>query len=125
MKQVKIAVAALGAVGLVAIFLPYVSAGGESASFWKLAKMGDVAIQAYMALVGFGLAAAMGIIGLTKGGMTRVHGIVATVGFGLAIVPEGVRKGMDFNGIGGKLLLICAAVGLVAGIVAIAKPEKN
>jgi hypothetical protein len=64
------------------------------------------------------------------GRLTRAHGIVSTVFFLAAFAPEGVRKGLlggdgISTAIGGKLLFLGALVGLVAAVIAIAKPEAK
>lgn len=127
MKPVKIAIAVLGVVGVVAMFLPWVSMGEFSVKLWDARQ--EEALKAYLPLAGFLLAAIMGAMALAKGAMARWQGIVALVGFSLAMIVKEVRIGLTGEGpietaIGGKLLFLAAALGIVASIIAIAKPEK-
>jgi hypothetical protein len=127
MKPVKVVIAVLGVVGLLAVFvLPYISMGSESMSFWKLVGLVDRKIQAYLAVVGFGLATVAGVLAIAKGGLARLHGILALVGFALCFAAGGVREGIKSEtAIGGKLLFAAALLGIIVAIVGIAKPEKS
>lgn len=129
MKQIKFGILGAGAIGLIAIFLPYISEGPLSLSFWKFRDLPEVGAQPIIALIGFLLAAAMGGMAVAKKSLLRWQAIVALVGFGLAILTKGVRSGLSYEGvstaIGGKLLFLSAIVGIVAAIAGIAKPEKT
>ena len=136
MKQLKIALAATGILGIIAVFLPYISIEGHSMTFWdfhKIPASDFVGLlkgpkQVYVALVCFAVPLAMGLWALA-GRLTRAHGIVSSVFFLAAFGPEGVRKGLlggdgISTAIGGKLLFVAALVALVGGIIGAVKPEK-
>ena len=119
MKQIKFGILGAGVIGLISIFLPYISAGPISMKFWDFRKMpaGMSGLlngpnQVYIALIGF-LAAAV-VAGLAVAGkrLIRWQAIVGLVGFLLAFAT------------GGKLLFLAALIGVVASIAGIAKPEK-
>ena len=129
MKQIKFGILGAGVIGAIAIFLPYISEGPLSMKFWDFRKVETVGAQPYIALVGFLLAAAMGGLATARKRLSRGLAIGALVGFALAILPDGVRKGLSGDGgmhtaIGGKLLFLAAAIGLVVAIVGVVKPEK-
>jgi hypothetical protein len=137
MKQLKIVIAAAGLIGIIAAFLPYISLGGHSMTFWDFHKMPGSEMagllkgpkQVYVAFACFAVPLVLGLIAMA-GRMTRAIGGVSAVFFLAAFGPEGVRKGlMGGDGIstaiGGKLLFLAALVGLVAAIAAIAKPEAK
>jgi hypothetical protein len=137
MKQLKPVILFAGLIGIIAAFLPYISIEGHSMTYWDFHKMPGsefVGIlkgpkQVYWALACFAVPAAMGAWALA-GRLTRAHGIVSTVFFLAAFAPEGVRKGLlggdgISTAIGGKLLFLGALVGLVAAVIAIAKPEAK
>ena len=74
---------------------------------------------------------AVGVLAATSlaSKLQRALAGVAAGGFGLAFALELVRKGMSGDhgvstAIGGKLLFLAALVGLVASVVAVAKPEE-
>lgn len=137
MKQLKIAIAAAGIVGIIATFLPYISIEGHSMTFWDFHKIpaGDMVgllkgpKQVYVALACFAVPLALGLMALA-GRLARWQGVVSSVFFLAAFGPEGVRKGLlggdgIHTALGGKLLFLAALVGLVASVAAIAKPETN
>jgi hypothetical protein len=134
MKQTKFILIAAGVVGIIACFLPYFKFEGHSITFWDSHKMHESAMQGllngpkqvYIAMVGFGLAAAMGVLGMKK--LLRWQAIVAAVGGLVALATEGVRKGFSSEhgvstAIGGKLLMVAALLAIVGGILGAAKPE--
>jgi hypothetical protein len=135
MKQTKFILIAAGVIGVVACFLPYVSAMGHSMSYWDFHKMPESAMrgllngpkQVYVAMVGFAITAVMGVLGMSK--LLRWQAIVGVVGCLVALACEGVRKGLTgehgvSTAIGGKLLFIAALLGIVGGILGAAKPEN-
>jgi hypothetical protein len=138
MKQTKILIAAAGALGLIAFFLPYISVEGLSMKFWDFRAMPkglsqgllNGPNQVYVALVGFLVPLVLGIHALATKGLARWAGIVSAVGFLLALATEGVRKGLSgaegmSTAIGGKLLFLAAVVGLIGAIVGTTKPEAR
>lgn len=138
MKPIKLVLVAAGVLGLLSIFaLPYISAEGMSLKFWDFRQMGEGLSsgllngpkQVYVALVGFLVMALAGGSGLATKQLGRGAAIAAAVGGLLALATEGVRKGLTgaegmSTAIGGKLLFLCAAVGVVAAIIGAAKPER-
>lgn len=138
MKPIKIVLAAVGVIGLLAVFvLPYISVEGMSLKFWDFRNMPGGLTQGllngpkqvYVALLGFVLPLAAGGIAIAQKKLGRGLAIMGAVGCLLAFATEGVRKGLSSTegvstAIGGKLLFIAAAVGLVASIIGAVKPEQ-
>jgi hypothetical protein len=135
MKQTKFVIIAAGVLGIIACFLPYISEGPISMSLWDFHKFpaGNSGLvngpkQVYLALAMFGIPALLAATALASK-LQRALAGVAAVSFLATFALELVRKGMtgDHNvstAIGGKLLFLSALVGLVASIVALAKPEE-
>jgi hypothetical protein len=135
MKNLKFAIVASGVLGLIACFLPYVSEGPISMSLWDFHKFpaGNEGLlngpkQVYLAFAFFGIPALLAATALA-GKLQRALAGVAAVSFLLTFALELVRKGMSGDhgvstALGGKLLFISAAVGLVTSIVATVKPEQ-
>lgn len=135
MKNLKFAIIASGVLGLVACFLPYVSEGGLSMSLWDFHKLpaGNEGLlngpkQVYLALGLFGIAALVAATAAASKLQRALAGIAAG-SFLLTFALELVRKGMTGDhgvstAIGGKLLFLSAAIGLVTSIVATVKPEQ-
>ncbi len=121
MENVKYAILGCGVIGLLGIFLPMVSMGGQSISLWDV-KAFDAG-QVYLVLAGFLLPAIMGGMAL-KGGLLRWQAGVAIAGFGLCVIK--LRPwGEVFGGaIGAKLMILGAFIGFAASIAAVAKPAK-
>ena len=135
MKQTKFILIAAGVIGVVACFLPYVSAMGHSMSYWDFHKMPESAMrgllngpkQVYVAMAGYAITAVMGVLGMSK--LLRWQAIVGAVGGLVALACEGVRKGFSSEhgvstAIGGKLLLVAALLAVIGGILGAAKPEN-
>lgn len=134
MKNTKFVILAAGILGILASFLPYISEGPFSLSYWDFHKMpaGNSGLlngpnQVYVALALFAIPAVLAAISLASK-MQRALAGIAAGSFVLAFALEGVRKGLTgaegmSTAIGGKLLFIAALVGLVSSIVAAAKPE--
>ena len=134
MKPLKIVLAIAGALGILGVFLPYVSAEGISMSAWDVHKMpaGNSGLlngpnQVYIILACFAVVLLMGVLAFASK-LARWQGIVGLVFSLLAFGPELVRKGLTGDegvstAIGGKLLFVAAIVGLLAGIGATIKPE--
>jgi hypothetical protein len=134
MKNLKLAIIAAGVLGIVASFLPYISQGPFSLSYWDFHKLpaGNSGLingpkPVYVALALFAIPALLAATALASKLQRSLAGIAAG-SFLLAFVLEGVRKGLTgaegvSTAIGGKLLFVAAAVGLVTSIVAVVKPE--
>lgn len=139
MKPIKIVVAVAAVLGLLATFaLPYISVEGLSMKFWDFRSMPSGFAtgllngpkQVYVAIVGFLLMGTVGVHAIVNGRFARWAGIVGAVGGLFALATEGVRKGLAgaegmSTAIGGKLLFVAAAVGLVASIAGAVKPETR
>jgi hypothetical protein len=118
MPQLKFGILGLGVLGLIAVFLPLVSAGELSISLWD-ARKADAG-QVYLTMGAFLIPAVMGGIAIAQKKLLRYHGIVATIGFAIALLK--VRDAFK-GAIGGKLMFVAAILGLLVAIAAIAKPE--
>ncbi len=135
MKQTKFVIIAAGVLGILACFLPYISQGPISMSMWDFHKFpaGNSGLingpkQVYLALAMFAIPALLAATALASK-LQRALAGVAAVSFLATFALELVRKGMSgehgvSTAIGGKLVFLAALVGLVASIVALAKPEE-
>jgi hypothetical protein len=123
MKQIKFAILGAGILGIIAVFLPFISMGPLSVSLWKARQFGESG-QVYLTMGGFAIGAVMGVLAVTGKRLVRWQAIVATIGFVLAFIK--VRQGLTLEGgaIGAKLLFISALLGLIAAIAGTAKPEQ-
>jgi hypothetical protein len=119
MKELKFAIAGLAVLGLISVFLPLVSVGDQSISLWDVRELD--AGQVYLILGGFLVPLVMAGLAIAQGAMIKWQASVAAAGFALAALKA--RDGFE-GAIGGKLMLIAAALGLVAAIVAIVKGDK-
>jgi hypothetical protein len=125
MNNLKFGVLACGVLGVIAVFLPFVSFGGASMSLWKMRQLDSG--QVYIILGSFLAAAVMGGLAAAKPPMLRWQSIVALIGFALVIVK--IRDGLPFDflkapgGIGMKLIGVSAIAGLITSIVTIVKAE--
>jgi hypothetical protein len=120
MKHLKFAVLATGILGLVSLFaLPFMSAPLKL-TLWDL-RIADAG-QVYLVLAAFLVPAIIAGLAIAQKGMARWHGIVAAVFFALGVVKCRENFG-EGTGVGAKLMLIAAAIGLVIAIVATVKPS--
>lgn len=133
MQNLKFGVLVCGLLGLIGCFLPMVSEGGMSISFFKLREFPGAASHVYIVMAGFAVAAAMGGLAVAKG-MQRWMSIVALVAFGLVLFKFRAGIGMGEGGglfgvfkgaIGAKLMGIGMFAGVVFSILTIAKPEPT
>jgi hypothetical protein len=126
MKQIKFVTLGLGALFLIAVFLPFVNIEGMKISLWtaKAFKAGPT----YIALIG-----AVAVLGLSalavKGRLSR--GIAAGLAVASLVVTaiafiqfEAEAPLMKVGGIGAKILVFGGLVSFIASIVALVKPEK-
>jgi hypothetical protein len=123
MRGLKVAIAVVGILGVLACFLPFDPA--RSLSFVKYSTFFQVPIKAYVVIGGFGLAAIMGLLAWTRGGLSRTHAVLALVGSAVTLLPVEVRSGFDAGSIGGKLLFIAAVIGSLLALVGILRPENS
>lgn len=128
MKPVKFVLLALGALSLIAVFLPFVEAGPLKASFWELREA--KAAPTFIALLGSLALAGVAGLGVAKGRFTRgmaagtaVLGLVIAAITILQFSPEAPFA--KVAGTGAKLLLGAGLVGFVASIVALIKPDRG
>ena len=123
MKQIKFAILGAGILGIIAVFLPFVSMGPMSMSLWKLRELGESG-QVFLVIGCFAVGAVMGALAVKGKQLARWQAIVAAVVYGLTLFKmRGAMSGPG-SAIGAKLLFIAALVGLAAAVVGAAKPEK-
>lgn len=125
MNNLKFGVLACGLLGLIGCFLPMVSFGSESISFFKLREMPGGSSQVFMTMAGYVAALVMGAMAAAKPPMQRWQGIVAIVGFAWVVfkMRDGFMKLITDGAIGAKLMGISALAGLIFAILCVAKPE--
>jgi hypothetical protein len=123
MKNMKILILVFAILGIVALFIPM--EGGVS--LFAMLKAFGAAKQLVPVLAGFGLAAAMGAMGLAKPPMQMWQAGVALAGFGIVFVRTEMWKIADaFKGpVPIKLLAVAILGGVVTSIIALAKPEAK
>lgn len=126
MNNLKFGVLACGVIGVIAVFLPWISFGEMSASLWK-ARSGPEGGQVYLIMGAFAIAAVMGGLAVAKAPMQRWQGVVALLGFALVVFKLREALPMDFmkapGGIGMKLIGLSSIVGAVISVLTLAKPE--
>lgn len=124
MNNLKFGVLACGLLGIIGCFLPMVSAGGASISFFSMKELIGSG-QVFMVMGGYAAGLAMGAMAAAKPPMLRWQGIVAIVGFGFVVfkMRDGFLKLITDGAIGAKLMGISAIAGLVLAILCVAKPE--
>lgn len=124
MNNLKFGVLACGLLGIIGCFLPMVSAGGQSISFFSMKELIGSG-QVFMVMGGYAAGLAMGAMAAAKPPMQRWQGIVAILGFGFVMfkMRDGFMKLITDGAIGAKLMGISAIAGLVFAILCVAKPE--
>lgn len=124
MNNLKFGVLACGLLGVIGCFLPMVSAGGQSISFFSMKELIGSG-QVFMVMGGYAAGLAMGAMAAAKPPMQRWQGIVAILGFGFVMfkMRDGFMKLVTDGAIGAKLMGISAIAGLVFAILCVAKPE--
>jgi hypothetical protein len=120
MKEIKFAIAGLAVLGIIGAFLPIVSEGPLKVSLWDVRAFD--AGQFWLTMGGLIVALIMAGLAVVRGGLARWQAVVATIGFLLAAIK--VRDGLEWA-IGGKLMLLAAAFGLVVALVGAVKPEPQ
>jgi hypothetical protein len=123
-NNLKFGVLACGLLGIIGCFLPMVSAGGQSISFFSMKELIGSG-QVFMVMGGYAAGLAMGAMAAAKPPMQRWQGIVAILGFGFVMfkMRDGFMKLITDGAIGAKLMGISAIAGLVFAILCVAKPE--
>jgi hypothetical protein len=140
MKNTKVVLAGAGVLGLLAVFvMPYITVEHMSLKFWDLRLMPERRMasgllegpqQVYVAVLGFTIALIAGAQAIAAKRMMRPVAIAGAVGCLMALATAGVRQGMSGGGgmdtaIGGKMLFLAAALGLVAAVVGAIKPDPQ
>jgi hypothetical protein len=129
-NNLKFGVLVCGLLGLIGCFLPFVSAGGMSISFFKFRELPGQGGLVYITMAGYLAAAVMGALAVAKAPMQRWQPIVALVGFGLVFLKlregggGGFMKMLTEGAIGAKMMWVGLVAGIVVSILAIAKPEQ-
>jgi hypothetical protein len=129
-KPIKFVLLALGVLCAIAVFLPFVSVEGISASLWSMRGQPNGGGAPYVALVGsLGLIAIAGA-GVAKGkfgrGLAAAGLVLGAIVAAITIVqfkPE--MPFGKFAGLGAQILLIGGAIAAVAGLVGVIKPERS
>jgi len=123
-NNLKFGVLACGLLGIIGCFLPMVSAGGQSISFFSMKELIGSG-QVFMVMGGYAAGLAMGAMAAAKPPMQRWQGIVAILGFGFVMfkMRDGFMKLITDGAIGAKLMGLGAIAGLVFAILCVAKPE--
>ena len=123
MKNLKYGILALGALGLLACFLPFVSFGGQSISFFGMRK--GAAGQVFITMGGFLLAAVMGGMGLKQ--LLKWQAGAAAAGFAFVLfkLRDGIMDLLKHGAIGAKLMVVAAVAGLVVSILAAVKGTEE
>lgn len=125
MNNIKFGVLACGLIGLIAVFLPQVTFGGESITLWGTRSFPGQAAQVYMVMAGYAAGLVMGAMAAAKAPMQRWQSIVAILGFLFVLFK--MRNALPFDifkgAIGAKLMGLAAYAGLIFSIITVAKPE--
>jgi hypothetical protein len=124
-NNIKFGVLACGLIGLIAVFLPQVTFGGESITLWGTRSFPGQAAQVYMVMAGYAAGLVMGAMAAAKAPMQRWQSIVAILGFLFVLFK--MRNALPFDifkgAIGAKLMGLAAYAGLIFSIITVAKPE--
>lgn len=125
MNNLKFGVLVCGLLGLIGCFLPMMTFGSESISFWKLREAPGGSSQVFMTMFGYVAPLVMGAMAAAKPPMLRWQAIVSIVGFAWVVfkMRDGFMKLITDGAIGAKLMGISAIAGLVFAILCVAKPE--
>jgi hypothetical protein len=138
MNNLKFGLLACGLLGLIGCFLPIVSEGPVSVSFWKLPDVLEAMgapdgarTHVLITIAGYAVAAIAGLVAVVKPPMQRWQGVLALAGFALVLIKlrSGIGIGGDFvdllkhGAIGAKLMCITPILGIVVAILSLAKPE--
>lgn len=128
MNNLKFGVLLCGLIGLVGVFLPFVSFGNHTLTTWQqhttpTSEGGGFHI--YLLMGGYALALIMGLLAAIAPPMQRWHAIVALAGFALTLAK--LRHGLPvdiFKGaIGAKLMGAASYAGALVSLISLAKPE--
>lgn len=134
MKPVKFIVLAAAAIALLGVFaLPYIKAGDESFTLWKLRGIEGAGLggHALIILVSAVISLALGGLAVAGQKMARWQTIVTLLAFGVsALIALAVFSkthttfGKD-GAIGAKLMLLAMVAGAGASLVNIVKPDRG
>ncbi len=121
MKQLKLAIAGAGLVGIIATFLPMVEPLGMSISLWDTRN--DDFTRFMLIMLGYLVGLGVGVFAIVKPPLKRAFAGPALACFALSAYK---MRSPGFDGaIGSKLLFISAIVGAIVCIAAIVKPEQE
>jgi len=121
MDKIKFAIPVLALLGVISVFLPWVSMAGQSVNFLGLHNEMTGYGPVMIVFAGLALALIVGAIRVQKG-LGRGTAIACALGFALALLPT--VKAFGAGAIGAKLLVIVALVGVLASIAKIVKPDS-
>jgi hypothetical protein len=134
MKPIKFVTAGLGLLFLVAVFLPFVSAGGISLSLWSVRELKAgptyVILVASVVVLGLSALAIGGRLGrVVAGGITLASLVVAFIALfqfnGHHGMGSNISLLMDQGAYGAKILVFGGTLALIAGIAGLVKPEPK
>jgi hypothetical protein len=126
MKQIKFVTLGLGALFLIAVFLPFVNIEGMKISLWaaKAFKAGPTYIALLGAVAVLGLSA-LAVKGRLSRGIAAGLAVASLVVMAIAFIQfEAEAPLMKVGGIGAKILVFGGLASFVASVVAIIKPER-
>lgn len=130
MNNLKFGVLVCGLLGLIGCFLPFVSEGAFSISFFKFRELPGQAGLVYITMAGYLAALVMGALAAAKPPMQRWQAIVSLVAFVLVFLKlregggHGFVKMLTEGAIGAKMMWVGLVAGLVVSVLAVAKPEQ-
>lgn len=121
MDRVTYGVVACALVGLVGCFLPL---GPGGITFWHL--RGGSPAESYAIMAGYAVALVVPALAIAKPPLVRWQAIVASAAFAFVLIQmrELLASFVVDGRIGGKLMALAPAVGLVLAIVCVARPAR-
>ena len=134
MKPVKFIVLAAAAIALLGVFaLPYIKAGDESFTLWKLRGIEGAGLSGHAFIILISAVVSLALAGLAVAGqkMARWQTIVTLLAFavsaliGLAVFSKTHTTFGKDGAIGAKLMLLAMLAGAGASLVNIVKPDRG
>ena len=134
MKPVKFIVLAAAAICLLGVFaLPYIKAGDESFTLWKLRGLEGAGVSghAFIILIASLISAVLGGLAVAGQKMARWQTIITMLAFGfaaliaLAVFSKTHTKFGHDGAIGAKLMVLALVAGAGASLVNIVKPDRG
>ncbi|MDB4955314.1 MAG: hypothetical protein JWO36_2883 [Myxococcales bacterium] len=126
MDKVKFGVLASGILGIVGCFLPHISDGDFSFTFWGLRDLIGTE-HVVMVLGAYAVAALIGLFAVVKPPMYRWQAILSggALGFVVYKFRGGFSDLITQGPIGAKLMGIAAITGIVFSVLSLVKPEDR